>query len=65
MAERTKPHPSEKILDTGTSSHADSLHQLALDASRAYHPVLQEFVRSADKPYTVATELSTSTQPKA
>jgi 2-polyprenyl-6-methoxyphenol hydroxylase-like FAD-dependent oxidoreductase len=57
--------PKEGLPENLWSLSADSLHQLALDASRAYHPVLQEFVRSADKPYTVATELSTSTQPKA
>jgi 2-polyprenyl-6-methoxyphenol hydroxylase-like FAD-dependent oxidoreductase len=43
---------------------AKALHQLALDASSDYHPILRRFVENADVDYTVVTTLSVATQPK-
>lgn len=56
--------PEARLPPNLLSLSAGELHELALSAAREYHPVLQDFVRLADQSYTVATEISTSTQPK-
>ena len=43
---------------------AKALHQLALNAARGFHPVLQRFVELADIEYTVAVALNAGTRPK-
>lgn len=43
----------------------DALYDIALDAVRGYHPVLQRFVQRADADYTLATSLFAATRPKA
>ena len=42
---------------------ANALHQLALQASHDFHPVLQRFVERADAEYTVAVTLKAATRP--
>ncbi len=41
-----------------------ALHDLALEAARAFHPVLQRFVERADVDFTVAVTLNAASRPK-
>lgn len=55
--------PREDVLSDCEHLDGHSLHRLAMDSVRSYHPLLRRFVELADPTYTVAVAISAATRP--
>jgi 2-polyprenyl-6-methoxyphenol hydroxylase-like FAD-dependent oxidoreductase len=56
--------PQAPPADLWLGDPPNALHDRALEAARAFHPVLQRFVERADVEFTVAVTLNTASRPR-